>query len=108
MTTQKIDLDVLPKDEEAIAGYETILTAWKKLFAALDEGRSLSVAEVETTISSAKDAMFGRENVFFDALLDDLSSSSSDLRHAKLTAGLNKILMDRQGFKVSKEGGGLG
>lgn len=108
MTTHKIDLSLLPENEEAVTGYTEIYAAWKKLFDMLDAGQSPDENKFDTVFSDARRNMTGREIAFIDELADGIATLSTELRHAKLTGGLSKILMDRQGFKVSKEGGGLG
>lgn len=108
MPTHKVDLTALPEDQSAVPGYETILAAHQKLAAALDSNHDLSASDLEATLADARQAMTAREREFLHNLQGEIASFSADLRFAKLTGGLYKILMDRKGFKVSKEGGGLG
>lgn len=108
MPSYKVDLTKLPTDQNAVPGYEAILAAHKKLGAALEENDDLTEAELEAVLAGIQGAMTTREREFLHQLRSEIATFSVDLRHAKLTGGLYKILMDRQGYKVSKDGGGLG
>ncbi len=108
MPSHQVDLTSPPVDLNAVPGYETILAAWQKMHDALDKGKSLTEAEVAAVVSETRLAMTSRELAFLQELLNSTSSLSADARHAKLSGGLYKMLMDRQGFKVKKENGGLG
>ncbi|WP_291048468.1 hypothetical protein [Hyphomonas sp.] len=108
MPTHQVDLTSLPEDQDAVRGYESILATWQKLRDGLDDSKSLSGVDLEETVSSSRPVMTPRELAFLNELLTATSSLAVEIRHAKVTGGFYKILMDRHGFKVSKDGGGLG
>lgn len=108
MHTQNNDLSNLPKEQSAHDGYEEIHRVWKTLWEMVETGKYPDETGLNELVSKAQYAMTGRERRFMDGLHSSLAGDDVRLRHAKLTSGLNKVLWDRHGFKVSKEGGGLG
>ncbi len=108
MNSKRIDLSLLPESEDAQGGYEEIHGVWEKLFGMVSAGKHPNETDLEELIEKAKYVMTGREIAFMDTLKNSLSDFPLELRHTKLSGGLSKVLMDRHGFKVSKEGGGLG
>ncbi|KEP68543.1 hypothetical protein DL1_11360 [Thioclava dalianensis] len=108
MPSYQVDLTSLPKDESAIPGYKVILAAWQKMYDALDAGKTPSEVDLNEAMQTARNAMTVRELGFMKDLEAELAAEHVSLRHAKLTGGLYKILMDRHGFKVTRKNGGLG
>jgi hypothetical protein len=108
MPTQHVDLVSLPSDQSAVPGYKVILSAWQNLTVAFDENKKLSEADLDLTLADVRGVSTVREQIFLQELQSNIATMSVDLRQAKLTGGLYKILMDRQGYKVSKDNGGLG
>ncbi|MEP2783934.1 MAG: hypothetical protein ABJO67_05230 [Pseudoruegeria sp.] len=108
MKTQKIDLSALPNDQDTHRGYEEIHSVWIRLSEMLKEGNHPDDSCLNELVSKAQNAMTGREVDFMCNLQSLLSDDSVENRHARLTGGLYKVLMDRHGYKVSKDGGGLG
>ncbi len=98
----------LPTDHQAQRGYFELLELWEKMGTAPNAGRDFSESEFNSLKSTARVFMTAREIRFFEEPFSDDLASHPALFQAKVTARLSKILMDRHGVKVSKEGGGLG
>ena len=98
----------LPNDSASQKGYFDLLEFWEKMATTQDAGRDFSVNEFDGLKVAARRLMTPREIAFFEEPFPDDITSHAALFQAKVTGRLSKILMDRHGFKVPKQGGGLG
>jgi hypothetical protein len=108
MTVVHIDLSKTPDDPEAGRGYQEIYRSWKRLY---DVGESepgcLTTHEFLDLLGEVVQYLTPRERDFFERKLDGPGHIPAFVQ-AKTTARLNVILMDRHGFKVKRENGGVG
>jgi hypothetical protein len=95
------DLSKTPDDPIAAKGYQELY----RLLPADSDDIPLPFAEWKTAIRTHLDS---REASFFSAPFEPEIERHQELLQTKTVARLYKILMDRQGFKVPREGGGLG
>lgn len=108
MTTLRIDLSKSPNDPEAARGYQEIYRAWKLLYDVGESERGcLTTREFLDLLSEVIQHLTPREREFFERKLDG-PAHIPEFVQAKTTARLNVILLDRYGFKVKRENGGVG
>jgi hypothetical protein len=94
----------LPADPAAHVGYFDLVEIWETLGSGRD--RNISLDMLRGLEQNARAHMTERERIFFDEPHED--GLDPYLLQAKIAGRLSKILMDRHGFKVGKEGGGVG
>jgi hypothetical protein len=104
-----IDIDLSkPPDGPGASGYDELYTQWKRLGDVFAAGRTLNQQDFLTLGATVRKHLTGRERQFFDEPFEPEVRANPDHVQAKTTAQLHKILMDRHGFRVAKDKGGLG
>lgn len=98
----------LPHDPIGHIGYFELLEFWEAMAADENSGRNYSIAEFASMKQSVAKLLTPRESSFFQEPFPVDIAESPTLLQVKVIARLSKILMDRHGFKVPKDGGGLG
>lgn len=94
----------LPRDPEAQHNYFELVQIWESL----ESGGDLTQDGLDAMILKAKPFMNSREQAFFSEPLPSDLVGYPILLQSKITGRLSKILLDRHGYKVPREGGGLG
>jgi hypothetical protein len=102
-----VDFETMPADEDAQVGYVEILSIWRRIKQGFDENPRSFNQELLSCLAELRPLLTQRELAFLDEPFDAATTSSAAVE-AKTVAKVYKILMDRHGFKVSREGGGLG
>ncbi|UGY21828.1 hypothetical protein HU675_0027885 [Bradyrhizobium septentrionale] len=102
-----IDLSQLPSDPEDAKGYDQIYRAWKRLSDTFENGGQLQDAEFQSEVQSLIASLRPREISFMGEPYEASIAHIPEAVQAKAQGRLQKILMDRHGFHVKREGGGL-
>jgi hypothetical protein len=103
--TNEFDLSGAPSDPTAAIGYAELYALWKENMDAFNHGRDISKADFQIWIDRVRKHLIPMELAFFDEPFDERNFSKVEV---KKVSNLYKILFDRHGARVSKEGGGLG
>lgn len=80
----------------------------KENYDAYNEGRDISPAVFADWTAKVRALLDPRELRFFDEPFEPSVENVPQNKQAKTGARVDKILMDRRGYKVPKETGGLG
>lgn len=102
-----IDLAQVPSKPEDATGYLEIHTFWKRLSDTFEKGGQLSDAEFRSELTSLRPVLRPREAAFLDEPHEVSIANIPEAVQARTVARLYKILLDRQGFHVKRENGGL-
>ena len=102
-----IDLSQLPSQPEDTKGYDQIYKVWKRLSDAFETGDQLSDADFRSELSSVRPVLRQREARFLDEAHEAAIANIPEAVQAKTQARLQIILMDRHGYHVKHENGGL-
>lgn len=102
-----IDLSQVPANPEDAKGYDQIYRVWKRLADAFSAGRELPSADFRSEMSNLRTVLRPREVSLMDEPHEASIAHIPEAVQAKTQARLQKVLMDRQGFHVKRENGGL-
>jgi hypothetical protein len=95
----------LPSDTNARAGYEELVDLWEEIG---ERNIHPTADQFNAWKNGVHMLLTLREKTFFQEPIEPGLAGYPELIQAKMTGRLSKILMDRHGFKVAKDKGGLG
>lgn len=99
----------LPADPSAHHGYFELVEIWEHMEGHRPEGREwFNADEQAKLLVSLTSVLSAHELAFFKEPFERSEQSYNSILQARTTGRLSKILMDRHGFKVARDKGGLG
>ena len=102
-----VDLTRIPPDSFDAEGYDRIYRIWKRLSDTFEGGSQLNENDFQSEISSLEGALHPQEHSFLKDPHEASIANIAEAVQARTQARLLVILMDRHGFHLKRENGGL-
>jgi len=103
----EIDLSQVPSDTIAADGNPAIYEVWNHLATTFERGGEVDPVRFDSMMRGLRSVLMPRETALLDEPFDPSIAKIFAAVQAQTQARLQKILMDRKGYHVSRKNGGL-